>query len=84
MARLRGGRRLTWVLGIAFVVVVVTAGWLILRPHLKRFAGTLPPAQFHSQLDPSLAKVYPGVLGIAHNAVTTPPQLRPRSATVLT
>jgi glycerophosphoryl diester phosphodiesterase len=68
MARLSGGR-LGWVIaGVVVIVLVVVA--IVAWPHAQRFTGAAPPRQFYEkvQLEPALARDYPRVLGVAHNA----------------
>jgi len=68
MARLRGGRLRWAIAGVLAVALVATvmAAW----PLVQRYTGAAPPAQFDQkvQLDPVLARDYPRVLGVAHNA----------------
>jgi glycerophosphoryl diester phosphodiesterase len=68
MARLRG-RRLGWAIAGAFLVVLVVAA-VVAWPYLQRYNGAAPPAQFYEkvELQPALARAYPKVLGVAHNA----------------
>src|SRR5689334_25000188 len=51
---------------LAAVVIAVIVAW----PHAQRYTGAAPPAQFYQkvQLEPALARDYPRVLGVAHNA----------------
>jgi len=68
MARLRRGR-LRWMIagGVAVALVVAAVvGW----PYLQRYTGSAPPPQFYDkvQREPALARDYPRVLGVAHNA----------------
>src|SRR5215472_8458079 len=63
--------RLRWVIvgalvGVAALVVGVIVAW----PHVQRYTGAAPPAQFYEkvQLQPALTRDYPRVLGVAHNA----------------
>jgi hypothetical protein len=68
VGRLRG-RRLRWVIaGVA--VAALTATVIVTWPLAQRYTGAAPPAQFYEkvQLDPALARDYPKVLGVAHNA----------------
>jgi glycerophosphoryl diester phosphodiesterase len=56
---------------IAGVLVAALVGGLIAAwPLVQRYTGAAPPAQFYEkvQLDPALARDYPRVLGVAHNA----------------
>jgi glycerophosphoryl diester phosphodiesterase len=68
MAWSRGGR-LRWVITGALVAVLVAAT-IVALPYVQRYTGAAPPAQFHQdiQLEPALARNYPRVLGVAHNA----------------
>lgn len=68
MVRLRG-RRLRWVIA-GVVVAALTATVIVTWPLAQRYTGAAPPAQFYEtvQLDPALARDYPKVLGVAHNA----------------
>jgi hypothetical protein len=54
---------------IALVVAAVVA-W----PYVQRYTGSAPPPQFYDQvqLEPALARDYPRVLGVAHNAGNNP------------
>lgn len=51
---------------LAAAVIAVIVAW----PHAQRYTGAAPPAQFYQkvQLEPALARDYPRVLGVAHNA----------------
>jgi glycerophosphoryl diester phosphodiesterase len=68
MARLRGGR-LRWAIAGGLVIVLVAAA-VVAWPWVQRYTGSAPPAQFYDrvQLEPALARDYPRVLGVAHNA----------------
>jgi len=68
MARLRGGR-LRWTITGGLVIVLVAAA-VVAWPWVQRYTGSAPPAQFYDQvqLEPALARDYPRVLGVAHNA----------------
>jgi glycerophosphoryl diester phosphodiesterase len=62
-------RRRRWAIAAGLVVALVVAavvGW----PYLQRYTGSAPPSQFYDkvQLEPALARDYPRVLGVAHNA----------------
>lgn len=68
MARLRAGR-LRWAIAAGLVIVLVAAA-VVAWPWVQRYTGSAPPAQFYDQvqLEPALARDYPRVLGVAHNA----------------
>jgi hypothetical protein len=68
MARLRR-RRLRWAIAGGLVIVLVAAA-IVAWPYVGRYTGSAPPPQFYDQvqLEPALARDYPHVLGIAHNA----------------
>ena len=68
MARLPKGRPRRVIAGALVIALVVAAivGW----PYWQKYNGSAPPAQFYDkvQLEPALARDYPNVLGVAHNA----------------
>lgn len=68
MAWLPGGR-LRWVIAGGLVTALVV-GAIFAWPHARRYTGAAPPVQFYEkvQLQPALARDYPRVLGVAHNA----------------
>jgi glycerophosphoryl diester phosphodiesterase len=68
MARLRRGR-LRWVIAGGVVIALVAAA-VVAWPYVRRYTGSAPPPQFYDevQLKPALARDYPRVLGVAHNA----------------
>jgi len=68
MARLRGGR-LRWVIAGGVVIALVVAA-IVAWPYVGRYTGSAPPPQFYDkvQQEPALARDYPRVLGVAHNA----------------
>jgi glycerophosphoryl diester phosphodiesterase len=51
---------------VAVLVVAAVVAW----PYVRLYTGSAPPPQFYHevQLDPALARAYPRVLGVAHNA----------------
>ena len=69
MAWLRGSR-LRWVIAGGLVAALVVVGVIVAWPHAQRYTGVAPPAQFYErvQRQPALARDYPRVLGVAHNA----------------
>jgi glycerophosphoryl diester phosphodiesterase len=75
MARLFG-RRLRWVIAGALVVALAVIA-IVTWPLVQRYTGAAPPDQFDRpiRLDPALARDYPKVLGIAHNAGNNPGSL---------
>ena len=81
MAWLREGR-LRWAIAGVLVVALVSAV-IVAWPLVQRYTGAAPPAQFYDKagLDPALAQQDPRVLGVAHNAATTPGHWPPRCAT---
>lgn len=68
MARLRKGR-LRWAIAGGLVIALAVAA-VVAWPYVQRYTGSAPPAQFYDkvQLEPALARNYPRVLGVAHNA----------------
>jgi glycerophosphoryl diester phosphodiesterase len=68
MARLRRGR-LRWAIAGGLVIALVVAA-VVAWPYVQRYTGSAPPSQFYDevQLEPALARDYPRVLGVAHNA----------------
>jgi glycerophosphoryl diester phosphodiesterase len=68
MARLRRGR-LRWAIAGALVIALAAAA-IVAWPYAQRYTGSAAPAQFYDkvQLEPALARDYPRVLGVAHNA----------------
>jgi len=68
MARLRRGR-LRWAIAAGLVIALVVAA-VVAWPYVQRYTGSAPPSQFYDkvQLEPALARDYPRVLGVAHNA----------------
>ena len=72
MARLRRGR-LRWAIAGGLVIALVVAA-VVAWPYVQQYAGSAPPAQFYDkvQLQPALARDYPRVLGVAHNAGNNP------------
>jgi glycerophosphoryl diester phosphodiesterase len=68
MTRLRRGR-LRWAIAGGLVIVLVAAA-VVAWPWVQRYTGSAPPTQFYDQvqLEPALARDYPRVLGVAHNA----------------
>ena len=68
MARLRRAR-LRWVITAGVVIALVIAA-VVAWPYAQLYVGSAPPPQFYSkvQLEPALARDYPRVLGVAHNA----------------
>ena len=68
MARWRRGR-LRWAIAGGLVIVLVAAA-VVAWPYAQRYTGSAPPPQFYDkvQLEPALARDYPRVLGVAHNA----------------
>ena len=68
MVRLRGGR-LRWVIVGTLVVALVIAA-IVAWPYAQRYTGAAAPAQFYEKVqeEPGLARDYPRVLGVAHNA----------------
>jgi glycerophosphoryl diester phosphodiesterase len=68
MARLRRGH-LRWAIAGGLVIALVVAA-VVAWPYAQKYTGSAPPPQFYErvQLDPALARDYPRVLGVAHNA----------------
>src|SRR5262249_50295153 len=68
MAWLRGGR-LRWAIA-GVLVAALAAAVVVAWPHIQRYTGAAPPAQFYekAELDPALAPQYRRVLGVAHKA----------------
>lgn len=68
MARVLKGR-LRWGIAGALVIALVVAV-VVAWPYARRYTGSAPPPQFYDkvQLEPALARDYPRVLGVAHNA----------------
>src|SRR5690348_12448498 len=68
MARLRRGR-LRWAIAGGLVIALVVAA-VVAWPYVQRYTGSAPPPQFYDkvQLEPALARDYPRVRGVAHNA----------------
>ena len=68
MARWRRGR-LRWAIAGGLVIALVAAG-VVAWPYVQRYTGSAPPPQSYDtvQLEPALARDYPQVLGVAHNA----------------
>ena len=68
MARMRRGRR-RWAIAGGVVIALVVAA-VVAWPYVQRYTGSAPPPQFYEkvQLEPALARDYPRVLGVAHNA----------------
>ena len=62
--------RLRWVIAGGLVAALVVVGVIVAWPDAQRYTGAAPPAQFYEkvQLQPALARDYPRVLGVAHNA----------------
>ena len=72
MARLPRGR-LRWVITAGVVIALVIAA-IVAWPYVQLYTGSAPPPQFYDkvQLEPALARDYPRVLGVAHNAGNNP------------
>jgi glycerophosphoryl diester phosphodiesterase len=68
MARLRRGRLRWAITGVLVIALVATA--VVAWPYVQRYTGSAPPPQFYDQVqpEPALARDYPRVLGVAHNA----------------
>lgn len=68
MARLPRGR-LRWAIAGGLLIVLVAAA-VVAWPYVQRYTGSAPPPQFYHkvELEPALARDYPRVLGVAHNA----------------
>src|SRR5215469_4860846 len=68
MARWRKGR-LRWAIAGGLVIALVAAA-VIAWPYARLYVGSASPPQFYDkvQLEPVLARDYPRVLGVAHNA----------------
>jgi glycerophosphoryl diester phosphodiesterase len=62
-------RRLRWAIAGGLVIALVVAA-IVAWPYVRLYTGSGPPAQFYDsvQLEPALARDYPHVLGVAHNA----------------
>ena len=62
-------RRLRWAIAGGLVIALVV-GAVVAWPYVQRYTGSAPPPQFYDkvQLEPALARDYPRVLGVAHNA----------------
>jgi glycerophosphoryl diester phosphodiesterase len=62
-------RRLRWTIAGGLVVALVVAA-VVAWPYVQIYTGSAPPPQFYDkvQLEPALARTYPRVLGVAHNA----------------
>jgi glycerophosphoryl diester phosphodiesterase len=56
------------------LVVALVAAVIAVWPLVQRYTGAAPPAQFYEKVqpDPALARDYPRVLGVAHNAGNNP------------
>jgi hypothetical protein len=52
------------------LVIALMAGAVVAWPYVQRYTGSAPPPQTYDkvQLEPALARDYPRVLGVAHNA----------------
>jgi glycerophosphoryl diester phosphodiesterase len=52
------------------VAIVLVATAVVAWPYVQRYTGSAPPPQFYDKvrLEPALARDYPRVLGVAHNA----------------
>ena len=72
MARLRRGRLRGAIAGGLVIALVVAA--VVAWPYVQRYTGSAPPPQFYDQVqpEPALARDYPRVLGVAHNAGNNP------------
>jgi hypothetical protein len=68
MARLSAVHRRLLIAG--GLVLAVTAAAILAWPHVQRYTGAAPPAQYYHEvhLDGALTADYPRVLGAAHNA----------------
>jgi hypothetical protein len=68
MTRWRRGR-IRWAITGGLVIALVVAA-VVAWPYVQRYTGSAPPPQFYDkvQLEPALARDYPRVLGVAHNA----------------
>lgn len=68
MARVRSGR-LRWAIAGGLVIALVAAV-VVAWPYVLLYTGSAPPSQFYDKvrLEPALARDYPRVLGVAHNA----------------
>ncbi len=65
------GPRRRWVIagvGVALLAVGAIVAW----PHLQVYAGTAPPPQFATPLDPALSPNHASAMGVAHNAGNNP------------
>ena len=62
--------RLRWMMIAGALLAVVVIAVIVAWPHAQRYTGAAPPAQFYQKvrLEPALARDYPRVLGVAHNA----------------
>lgn len=54
------------------IIALLAVGLVVAWPHLQVYAGSAPPTQFLTPLDPTPPPGHPPALGIAHNAGNNP------------